>query len=455
MTDRTYDLPQPMDVPTADRPLRLAVVYSRVPLPMRRADQMTVAHLLAFLAARGHSVDLYAVGAEGRVQPEHEAWLRRMCRKVTVYEHGWRDRIRAVLTAIPRRVPFQVALFDHPRQRRDLARAAGDYDIVYAYYVRSAEVARGLAAVAPAPPNAPSAPKTFLAYQLSQTLNTERISRNAPNLGYALFYRLESRLMASYEARIWRDFTRSVLIGPADVAAVQASCRAAGVAPIENYVYGAHGTNLDRFRPRDDVASVAGRLVFSGVMRTPTNVNAVQWFAARVWPRVRAARGDATWQIVGREPSAAVRALGELPGVEVVGTVPDPSENIAAAEVCINPMQAGGGMQNKLIEYLASARATVATSVANEGIRAEDGRHLIVADDPQAFAEAVVGLLDDPQARARLAQAGRRFVEENWTWEAHWLKLEQDFYDALDGRPPSRVLSPSEALGTKGEGLVS
>ena len=193
-----------------------------------------------------------------------------------------------------------------------------------------------------------------------------------------------------------------------------------------------------------------GRLVFSGVMRTPTNIQAVQWFARNVWPVVKAKVSHATWHIVGRDPSPDVRALETLDGVHVTGSVDDPAEHIALAEVCVNPMQAGGGMQNKLIEFLASARATVATSVANEGIRAVAGEHLLIADSPEDFAKAVVDLLESGHERERLASAGRDFVHANWTWEAHWLKLEQDFYDALDGKPPSRLQSPAEALGAAG-----
>ena len=67
--------PKPMDVERAERPLRIAVVYSRIPLPMRRADQLTVAHLLSFLKARGHAVDLYCVNTGGVADEADLAWL--------------------------------------------------------------------------------------------------------------------------------------------------------------------------------------------------------------------------------------------------------------------------------------------------------------------------------------------------------------------------------------------
>ena len=425
--------PKPMDVERAERPLRIAVVYSRIPLPMRRADQLTVAHLLSFLKARGHAVDLYCVNTGGIADEADLAWLHEACREVHLYKHGKIDLARALIGTL-RGMPTQVGLFSHAAQKRDARGriANGDYDVVYTYYFRSAEITRDTGRPAGTPPSAgDTRPATFLALQLSQTLNTRRIAQNAPNLLNRLFYAVESQLVAAYEARVWKYFTHSVLIGQRDVEAIADTCRAQGVQPIDNYVFGAHGTDVKRFAPRADIPARKNHLVFSGVMRTPTNIHAVQWFAQNVWPQVRAAVPDATWTIVGREPSAAVQELGKLPGVTVAGTVKDPATYMAEAAICINSMQAGGGMQNKLIEYLAMGKAIVATPVANEGIGAINGEHLLIAETPDAFARSVIALLHDDERRAELGAAGRNFVLENWTWESHWMRLEDNFYRAI------------------------
>lgn len=433
--------PKAMDVGAAAKPLRIAIVYGRIPLPMRRADQLTVAHLLSFLKARGHAVDLYCVNAGGVADEAELTWLNDACREVHLYKHGKVDIARALLTTL-KGLPTQVGLFSHPEQRSDVrARIAkGDYDVVYTYYFRSAEITRDTGRPAGTPPSSgDTRPATFLALQLSQTLNTKRIAQNAPNIGNRLFYALESRLVAAYEARIWKHFTHSVLIGRRDVDEIANTCRDQGLPPIDNYVFGAHGTDVTRFAPRPDIAEKKHHLVFSGVMRTPTNVHAVQWFAQNVWSRVRAAVPTATWTIVGREPTAEVLELGKLPGVTVAGTVPDPATYMAEAAICINSMQAGGGMQNKLIEYLAMGKAIVATPVANEGIGATSGEHLLVAEAPGDFADAVIELLNDEARRAALGAAGRAFVLENWTWESHWLRLEEKFYAAIGLQPDGRA----------------
>lgn len=422
--------PRKINVGPSSKKLKIAIVYSRSPLPMRRADQLTVAHLIEFLSARGHEVDLYAVNAGGRRDDAETAWLNERCRNVYFYEHSVGAIISGLSKVLFRKIPIQVGLFTHGDQARDIRAAAkgGKYDIVYTYYFRSAEVTKDLGRR-----SGGSSAVNYLAMQLSQSLNSRRIYENAPNLFNKILYGIETKLVSRYESHIWQKFDKCVLIGPADVAEVVSLCKRFKVPEINNYIYGAHGTDLERFRPKADVLTRPNHLVFSGVMRTPTNVQAVQWFVREVWPAVLAEIPSATLSIVGREPTAEVQALSGHAGIEVTGTVPDTATKIAEASVCINPMQAGGGMQNKLIEYLASGKPIVATSVANEGVKALDGEHLVIRDCPADFATAVVSLLRDKARSDTLAAAGRKFVESNWSWEAHFLKLEEDFINASCG----------------------
>jgi glycosyltransferase involved in cell wall biosynthesis len=98
-------------------------------------------------------------------------------------------------------------------------------------------------------------------------------------------------------------------------------------------------------------------------------------------------------------------------------------------------------MQNKLLEYMAMAKPVVATSVANEGIGAPPDECLLIEDTPRGFADAVVRLLRDPARSAQLGMAARRYVERHWTWEAHFLKLEQAMLEVIDSARAGSVAS--------------
>ena len=424
-------LPKVMECQPCDRPLRIAVVYSRLPFPMMRGDQLTVAHLLSFLAARGHSVDLYTLEVQGQLSAEQREWLEKTCRKVRIYGQGGLRKLLGLLRGVWRREPAQVAMFRNPALARDLETAvrSGDYDLIYCYYIRSAH-AVPYALTRVNPEAGADAPVSFLAMQLSQSLNSRRIFENERNGLKRLFYRIETALCEHFEARVWQHFTRSVLIGPADVDKVKAVCTAQEQPEIDNWVYGAHGTDIARYRAAKTAEAVPWRVVFSGSMLYQPNVQAVLWFVQECWPNVRAAVPQAQFIIQGRDPVAAVRALDGKDGITVTGTVPDVGQYIRSASVCVNPMRAAGGMQNKLIEYMACAKAVVATSIANEGIMAPEGT-LRLADDAGAFARAVVELLADEGECAALGAAARSYVEQNWTWESHFLKLENAFFESL------------------------
>jgi glycosyltransferase involved in cell wall biosynthesis len=437
-------LPRTMECAAAQSPLRIALVYSRFPFPMMRGDQMTVAHLVSFLAARGHSIDLYTLAVDGELSDEQAQWLQLVCRSVRIYPQPLRLKLEGLVLGVVSLLPLQVSIFRNSKLKRDLASAidSNEYDVVYCYYPRTAPAV-------PASVKTRSEIVSFLALQLSQTLNTKRMARNERNWIKRLVYRVETILMSRFEARIWRDFNRVVLIGPADVAAVKEQCHKHGQPEIDNWVYGAHGTDTDKFVSADPSEIVPGRVIFSGSMLYPPNIQAVLWFVEFVWPIVRAEVPDATFVIQGRDPSAKILELDGHDGIWVTGTVPDVGVLIRSAQVCVNPMLAAGGMQNKLIEYMACGKAVVASSVANEGIRAPDTA-LIVADTPEDFSDAVIRLLTDPEAAVLLGAASRRYVLCNWTWEKHFLDLEDAFYAALD-QHPGQVGEPHEHSAVSSE----
>jgi polysaccharide biosynthesis protein PslH len=429
MANSEHGLPKAMEVGAAGRKLSIAFIYGRMPFPMMRGDQLTVAHLLSFFSARGHEVDFFTLDADGQADERQLGWLHHACRSVRIYPHGKLRKGAGIILGLLRGLPMQVGMFNNRSLNRDVRQGVleGKYDVVYVYYLRSAEVIDGaLDALRPGHPTA-----SFLAMQLSQTLNTRRILQNCRGIVKKFIYGLELRLMRRYESRIWRRFTRSILIGKRDVETIKQECRSQHVPEIDNWIYGAHGTDVSRFYPAVPDDLVANRVVFSGGMQYAPNVQAILWFVENCWDAVRAQIPAAELIIQGRDPVPEVQRLNGTKGIVVTGTVPDVGAMIRSAAVCINPMLAAGGMQNKLIEYLACRKGVVATAVANEGIGAVPGEHFLEANSAQEFVSCVIELMRNPAASQRLGDAGRKYVLENWTWEAHFLKLERDIFSTL------------------------
>jgi glycosyltransferase involved in cell wall biosynthesis len=173
------------------------------------------------------------------------------------------------------------------------------------------------------------------------------------------------------------------------------------------------------------------RLVFSGSMDWHPNEDAVIHFADVLLPRIRAAIPDASFTIVGRNPSARVRDLGTRPGIVVTGTVDDVRPWIGEASVYVVPLRAGSGTRLKIFEALAMGKAVVSTTVGAEGLGLEPSRHFLAADDTATFADAVISLLRDAEKRRALGQAGRQLVEANYSWPKIARVFEEHCEDAV------------------------
>lgn len=233
----------------------------------------------------------------------------------------------------------------------------------------------------------------------------------------------ESRLLKPAEIALCKKADLVLMTSEQDKRLLQRSLPQASIEVVPN------GVDIDIFQS-DVVEPMPHQIVFTGAMNYYPNIEAVLTFAKDVWPLIKAQIPEATWIIAGREPPPEVEGLGDLPGVTVTGSVPDVRPYITQSAVAIAPLQIGGGTRLKILEALAMQKAVVSTSIGCEGLLVKHGEHLLVADSPEKFAQAVIQLLRDPVLRASLGQSGRVLVEEEYSWEGCGKRLLQ-FLEAL------------------------
>jgi glycosyltransferase involved in cell wall biosynthesis len=154
----------------------------------------------------------------------------------------------------------------------------------------------------------------------------------------------------------------------------------------------------------------AGLLFVGGFWHVP-NVDAVLWFAEHVWPLIRARAPAIVFRIVGSDPTPDVLALGRLPGIEVLGYVPDLTPHLDAARVFVAPLRFGAGMKGKVAQSLINGLPVVATAIGAEGMSLVNGEHVLVADGAEDFAENVLSLLNDDGLWEHLQAQGRALTE--------------------------------------------
>jgi glycosyltransferase involved in cell wall biosynthesis len=167
-------------------------------------------------------------------------------------------------------------------------------------------------------------------------------------------------------------------------------------------------------RTRDDGKPL---LVYGGSMDVRMNQDAVVWFVDRILPLIRLQIPGAQFRVVGRRPPRRIRQLSDRPGVTVTGTVADVRPHYCEASVFVVPSRMGGGTKLKTLEAMALALPVVSTTVGAQGLDAEDGKHLHVADDAAQFAGKVVELLADRNKARAVGRAAAYLVRTTYTWD--------------------------------------
>lgn len=176
-------------------------------------------------------------------------------------------------------------------------------------------------------------------------------------------------------------------------------------------------------------------LLHVGTMFYPPNADAVRWFATEVFDRVRVVVPEARFVVVGARPPADIAALHDpARGIEVRGYVPDIGPLLVEAAATVVPTRAGSGMRVKILEAMAAGLPVVATTVGAEGIHVVSGRHLLIADDAAAFADAAIALLSDPALRVRLRSEARALAAACYDWRVTGAML-CALYESLSPRP--------------------
>lgn len=178
------------------------------------------------------------------------------------------------------------------------------------------------------------------------------------------------------------------------------------------------GVDVDYFQPVPNSEKL-NTLVFTGSMDWLPNEDGIFWFVEQVLPRIRQQIPDVSLWVVGRRASTKLQELGKRePGVHVTGTVDDIRPYVARGSVYVVPLLVGGGTRIKIFEAMAMGKAVVSTTIGAEGLPVTSGEDVILADQPEAFARSVVGLLQDAAERRRIGKAARHLVEKDYSWES-------------------------------------
>ena len=312
------------------------------------------------------------------------------------------------LQALPSRKPMSIAYFSSSEMESQVSQLMREskFDLIHTEHIRAAPYAveyRGL-------------PKLFDAVD-SLALAYERGWRNR-------FGGLINRVVAfeewlkyrTYEPKMIRIFDKVIVSSPSDQKYLSIEPGPA-VEVIPN------GVDRNYFYWYDQ-ARESNSIVFVGQMGYYVNVDSVLNFYNSAFREIQKQIPDLHFSIVGADPKKSIRKLAKDPAVEVTGYVNDIRPYITKAAVFICPMVCGSGIQNKMLHAMAMGTPVVTSSIAIQALQVKDGEHLLVADEPQKFANAVISMMTNKNLRQKIVANAREYIQENHNWDIIGRKLE-------------------------------
>ena len=378
----------------------------RIPFPPDRGDKIRSHHVLKALAQLG-PVHV-ATFADDENDTEAQRDLEAVARTSIVAERTkpmWRAGAEAVL----RGQPVSLTAFHDPAIAQFVERTLQTRDIS-AIYVFSGQMGqyvpvdwRG---------------RLVIDFVDVDSAKFEAYSK-AGNPAMRLINAREGRVLKAVENSLAARADTSLLVSHEE-AALFAS-RLSVPARVETLENGIDSAAFDPFStlPEPRIAGLSGKkIVFTGQMDYAPNIAAVVRAARSLMPRIRSVIPDAQLHVIGRNPTAQVKALDGVDGCRVWGRVESMPAYLRAADLALVPLEIARGVQNKVLEAMAMALPVVASDGAATGIGAQHGRDIMIGADDDALVRHAIALLRDRQRAKTMGLAARRFVQDRRSWQA-------------------------------------
>ncbi len=402
----------------ASVPLRILFASLALPFPPNNGQRLRNWGLLRALAQEGHEVTLLSFAEENEFAQDLMP-LRKICRGVSLVpspsaqRKGWRmygGRLGGLLSPLPygavkyhsaamesavrelmERDRFDAIICDNIYQYKNLPGSLHDRVLLN---------------------------KHDFTFVVLRRLLTETRNPLKWAYGWIEFWKLRR-----WELDVCSRVAKVLVCSELDGTILRAELPSAPMEVVPNVI------DVEEYQPRDN--DDGRTLLFFGAMDYHANEDAVDFFISRILPEVRKENPEARFIVAGRNPSASLlRRYANEPGVEFTGTVADMQAVVAEATVCVVPLRIGSGTRLKILEAAAMGKPIVSTRLGAEGLDFRDGEEIVLAEDPQEFAEAVVGLMRHSDRRRALGRAARNRAEKSYSIPA----LRQAIYRALSDR---------------------
>jgi sugar transferase (PEP-CTERM/EpsH1 system associated) len=385
--------------------MKILFLTQRVPFPPNKGDKLRAFNIIKYLSKK-HSVSLVCL-ADNKEDLGYTDDLGKVCSCVDIIPlNTFFSKIRSLFYFFSN-LPLTLAYFYSGKMKKLVKEKIEKekFDLIFIYCSSMAQYAL----------NFKSIPKIIDFVDVDS--DKWRQYADYSSFPKSIIYKMEERRLKEYEKVIVNSVNHSIVTSQAEAELFKSFIPGIRVSVLPN------GVDYEYYKP-DSCTGEKNSLVFMGQMNYFANVEGVLYFCREILPLIRKEVPDIRFYVVGSNPVKAIKQLTSDKNVVVTGFVDDVRPYVVDSAVCVVPLRIARGIQNKVLEAMASGVPVVTTTKGNEGINAKTGEEIFINDNPEDFAESVLRLMDNPQLRASVSAKARRLVENKFSWELNLQKLE-------------------------------
>ena len=386
--------------------MNVLYVCHRFPFPPKRGGKIRPFNMIRHLTAAGHRVTVCSL-TRSQAEADEGQGIAPHCAEQVMGRVSEPVQFARMIARLPLTTPSSMGYFYSSELASEVRRllASQRWDLIFVH----------CSSVAPYVEHVTDVPKILDFGDMDSQKWLEYANYKPFPLSFG--YWLEGQKMQAAEKRLARRFD----ICTATTRAEWRTLNEYGTGAVTDWF--PNGVDADFFSPGSEPYDFE-TISFIGRMDYYPNQECMARFCKQTWPLLKDKRPAMKLLIVGADPSPEMRALGELPGVTVTGSVPDVRPYIRSSALMVAPLAIARGTQNKILEAMAMGVPVVTSSVAAGGVDAVAGEHLLVADTPEEIATAILRIVGNPGERARLADAGRARVLSHHDWAGSMKRLD-------------------------------
>lgn len=393
--------------------MNILFLAHRIPYPPNKGDKIRSYHIIKHLS-KHHAIHLGTI-VDHQSDLKFLHHLRLYCKDVTAFHLNKKARL---LKSIFNHQPFTVSSFYHSGLQKyvDTILKNSKIDAVICFSSSMAEYIFRAPDFGTDHLNHKKLIMDFIDLDSDKWLQYA----NYTHFPVKWIYKEEKKRLLEYEKKINQAFHHSVFVSQREFDVFKME-----YPEVNKITIISNGVDIEYFTPKPkQPANEHPVLLFTGVMDYFANIDGVKWFSEKIFNRIRGEFPGARFYIVGTRPTRCVRNLARRDGITVTGFVNDIREHYWNADVCVIPLRIARGLQNKVLEAMATGNAIVATSNAKNGIICQENKDIIVADDEETFSKQVISLLKNPAKRHELGINTVKNIRENYSWEENLAKLD-------------------------------